>query len=574
MPDRIPAKPLDTFPTPCPTANAPAAQAAAQCAFLRVFTAQWRLVAVVIAVAALAMWHRSGATDGTSSTAPRPVVRSRSASTPSVAVRATAFAGTLEAEIEAFCGACHPTPRPESFTKAEWPKEVKRGFIFYEESERKGLTPPDVEQTIEYFRSRAPTEIDVPAQVEESSPAVRFTRADSTRSLFAPPAVSCLKWVTLVGGESRLVVSDMQSGAIQLADPRHLDASPRTIAMLAHPAMVSAVDADGDGSIELVAAELGSLFSGDHHRGAVYHLIPPRGEMSVAAGGQLWDQRLLASGLGRVADVTPMDVDGDGRREVIVAEFGHVRTGSISLLRLPGEGSRETSATASGADSARLQVLDERAGTISTPIADFNGDGRADFVALVSQEHESVDLFTNLGEGQFERRELYRLPDPSYGSSGIQVVDLDGDGDVDVLFSNGDTFGSHHLKSFHAIHWLENGGAGEFKHRVITKMIGVQRVATADLDGDGDQDIVGVGFLPQNLVDRPGLDKYDSVLWLEQTLPGVFTRHSIERGRFIHAALEVADFDGDGDFDIAVGNFVLTRDDREPWFSIFWNAGQ
>ena len=42
-----------------------------------------------------------------------------------------------------------------------------------------------------------------------------------------------------------------------------------------------------------------------------------------------------------------------------------------------------------------------------------------------------------------------------------------------------------------------------------------------------------------------------------ETKPGVFARHTIEMGFPRHATLDLGDIDGDGDVDIAVGNFSI-----------------
>jgi hypothetical protein len=64
---------------------------------------------------------------------------------------------------------------------------------------------------------------------------------------------------------------------------------------------------------------------------------------------------------------------------------------------------------------------------------DLNGDGHLDFVALFAQEHEEIAAFINDGRGGLQERVLFKAATPSFGSSGIQLVDLDKDGDVDIL---------------------------------------------------------------------------------------------------------------------------------------------
>ena len=467
----------------------------------------------------------------------------------------------LEPQVAAFCGDCHAPPRASSFPREVWQREVERGFRFYEESGRRDLAVPAVADVVRYYEALAPERLLV-RPPEEQAPAgvepVQFHRSPSERPELEPPAVSFLDWLRLPGQqEERLLVCDMRGGEVGIVTAIGQTASVQPLTVLKNPSRVALCDLDGDGREEVIVGELGSFTSEDHRRGSVVWLRWD-GERKA------WRQRLLVSGLGRVADVRAADFDGDGDVDLVVAEFGHLLTGRVLAY--------ENLGMQRGLPQFREHVVDERHGTIHVPVADLNGDGRPDFVALISQEHERIEAYLNLGGFQFERQTVFAAGDPAYGSSGIELVDLDADGDLDVLYINGDTFGSDYFKPYHGISWLENQGSFPFVEHRLAEMVGVQIARTADLDGDNDLDIVAAGFLPRNLVALPALASHDSILWLEQTQPGRFVRHSLERGKFTHAALSVADFDRDGDADLAVGNFQDLEGAHAPWLTIWWNA--
>ncbi len=135
----------------------------------------------------------------------------------------------------------------------------------------------------------------------------------------------------------------------------------------------------------------------------------------------------------RNADVQAADFDGDGDLDLVVASYGFRKVGGTLLLRERDdrlERRRSSSSTRSTRGRAPIHV----------PVADLNGDGRPDFVALVAQQYEHVVAFLNRGPGRgFRQETIFRAITPVWGSSGIQLVDLDKDGDLDVLMTNGDT---------------------------------------------------------------------------------------------------------------------------------------
>jgi len=207
------------------------------------------------------------------------------------------------------------------------------------------------------------------------------------------------------------------------------------------------------------------------------------------------------------------------------------------------------------------------------PLCDLDQDGRMDIVALISQEHELVEVLLNQGDGRFSPHPLWAAPDLTFGSSGIELVDLDRDGDTDILYSNGDAFDNVFVNPSHGIQWLENQGGLHFVYHRLTDLIGAYRARAVDLDLDGDLDILAAAWLPER-VKPPNVPVHDlpTIICLEQTAPGAFVRHTLQRGRPQNVALEVADLDQDGDPDFVVG--AMRPNSQEPvahWLAIWWN---
>jgi len=165
---------------------------------------------------------------------------------------------------------------------------------------------------------------------------------------------------------------------------------------------------------------------------------------------------------------------------------------------------------------------------------------------------------------------LARLHNPTH----VETCDLDGDGDQDVLYTNGDAFDNNYVDPSHGVQWLENKGKMQFDYHRVTDLSGAYRALAADVDLDGDQDIIAVAYLPPKSL-PPNFNElhHASILCLEQLRPGVFARHTLETDRPYYATLQVADFDADGDPDFVVGPGPNIRHQSggSPWLTVWWN---
>ena len=308
-----------------------------------------------------------------------------------------------------------------------------------------------------------------------------------------------------------------------------------TIAEIPAPAHVTAIDFDGDGDLDLLVAALGVLMPSNNRVGSVVLLEND--------GAQRFTSRVLAHGIARVADVEAGDLDGDGDLDLAVAGFGY-DDGDTSWLENKGGWKFEQ------------HVLLRLSGPINAIVTDLNRDGRPDIVALVSQEWEEIWAFINDGKGNLTPRMLWGSTNPDFGSSWMTMVDMDKDGDPDILYANGDAFeyAPPNSRPWQGVQWLENRGDLKFElHRMIDQQ-GVTSPEAVDLDGDGDLDVLLVNA--NNDWDNPAAP---SLLWLENDGKMQFTMHPIASSPTHLLTLAVGDLDGDGKPDAVTGGMHISR---------------
>src|SRR5437763_934640 len=130
--------------------------------------------------------------------------------------------------------------------------------------------------------------------------------------------------------------------------------------------LLGVADLNGDGRPDIVVAILGSVWATNERVGQVVWL--------ENRGPEGFLTHVILDDLGRVADVQAGDLNGDGKIDLAVAEFGY-DNGRVWWLENRGEG------------RFREHLLLTAPGTVNVPIVDVNGDGRPDILALVTQDH-------------------------------------------------------------------------------------------------------------------------------------------------------------------------------------------
>jgi hypothetical protein len=187
-------------------------------------------------------------------------------------------------------------------------------------------------------------------------------------------------------------------------------------------------DFDRDGDLDVFTAnqegDANGLFRNDAGR-----FTDVAAEYGVAASGRPADQGGVGPSLG--------DFDLDGDFDLFVANYG-----PSALYRQDGE--------RKFVDEARLAGITFDGHATTSAVGDFDGDGRPDLYVgafLAPQPHYRDWLYLNRGSpGQL--RFLEALPSlllTHDASHGVQLVDFDGDGRLDVSLTNNDSTGTHPL---------------------------------------------------------------------------------------------------------------------------------
>ncbi|MGB5741214.1 MAG: DUF4347 domain-containing protein, partial [Sedimenticolaceae bacterium] len=280
---------------------------------------------------------------------------------------------------------------------------------------------------------------------------------------------------------------------------------------------VFAADLDSDGDIDLVSS------SWTDDRVAWYQ----------NDGTGSFTEFTIATGVSGARHVFVADIDGDTHLDVIASDY---ENDTVTWYRNNG------AATPTFAANTVTNTAD---GAWSSFAIDMDGDGDTDILSA-SIWDDKIAWYENDGAPTpgFTEHVITTNAD---GARTVVAGDLDGDGDIDVASASyiDDT-----------IAWYQSDGAatpGFTEHVVSTGALGAMSITIGDVDADGNQDLITASYAD------------GKIAWFENdgAVTPTFSENVISTSAAGARDVFVADMDGDGDLDVLSASFV---DDKFAWY--------
>jgi hypothetical protein len=248
-----------------------------------------------------------------------------------------------------------------------------------------------------------------------------------------------------------------------------------------------------------------------------------------------------------LADASQTDWSGGGGAPgpVTVWENDFSASQGVSWLAVPGQ----IALSSSAATPTEYLLSDAYTGTAGVDVGDIDNDGDIDIVGT-AEVSGTVRLWRNDGGDPLTWTEQV-IADPP-GAAGVDLADLDGDGRLDVVFTL--------IAPRNKIVWRQNLGGDPIQWAALTIASDwpyTYEMETGDINGDGHIDVVAARY-------EPG-----EIAWWENsgTVPIVWTQHMVDLNQSGAQSVRCADFDQDGNTDLAVAAATVNR------FLVYWSDG-
>lgn len=276
-----------------------------------------------------------------------------------------------------------------------------------------------------------------------------------------------------------------------------------------------ALDVDGDGRVDIVS-------SGWHSKRIWW-------SRNSGKPGALWEDRVIFEG-SPVEFTFLVDLDNDGKRRELLPQFGDDRQ-PVSWFEIRG------------GTFVRHAVSPHGYGH-GIGAGDVNGDGRSDIITPKGWLEAPADP----RQSGWTFHPEFQLGATSF----IHVIDVNGDGLADLVTGNAHNYGLFWMEQRPDHTWI--------RHMIDESWSQPHAITLVDLNGDGRPDILtGKRYLAHDGHDPGGREPL-GIYWYEyrKSTDGAaveWSRHVIDYSSRAGGGMDipVADLDGDGDLDFAVG---------------------
>jgi hypothetical protein len=377
-----------------------------------------------------------------------------------------------------------------------------------------------------------------------------IARRDHGTVLAACRRMGDIGWIRGSYCVSSLLIGACAPGAVSSPPPGAWeDASDRLPTGELSTTDVRMVDLDGDVDLDLVWV---SQPFGEHDMVTDTWELPGRVDITMNRDDATFDRVELPADFGSWTFVEPIDVDLDGDPDLVFTRPARI-TPQVAILLNDGAANftrgefPESTGELDGLSYSRIAA------------GDFDADGDPDLVLPIFSSLDGTAerpnlLFLNDGSGRFSRDTEGRLPvlppDSDY-TLGIAADDFDGDGAIDLVLGEAERQ-SRFLRNDGRGFFEDATGALETGTRIPADMLRAYRLLPADVDDDGDRDLV--------VVNDAAMREGETLAFGNFVLPNdgdaTFGLVRLPADSLDSRGLAIEDVNRDGITDVVVGNGI------------------